>query len=77
MLVSYFMRAVAAMVDATATENTTANAVIGIENLTLTPLFSQPKRANRETPNTQCIELIRKLIFVVFNVKNVETIVPL
>ena len=76
MLVSYFMRAVAAMVDATATENTTANAVI-IENLTLTPLFSQPKRANRETPNTQCIELIRKLIFVVFNVKNVETIVPL
>ena len=76
MLVSYFMRAVAAMVDATATENTAANAVI-IENLTLTPLFSQPKRANRETPNTQCIELIRKLIFVVFNVKNVETIVPL
>ena len=74
MLVSYFMRAVAAMVDATATENTAANAVI-IENLTLTPLFSQPKRANRETPNT--IELIRKLIFVVFNVKNVETIVPL
>ena len=74
MLVSYFMRAVVAMVDTTFTKNTTANAVI-IENLTLTRLFSQQKGENRETPNT--IELIRKLIFVVFNVKNVETIVPL
>ena len=68
------MKAVAAVVYTTVTGNTTAKAVI-IENLTLLPLSSQPKRTIRENPDS--IELIRILIFMILNINNVETIVPL
>ena len=64
------MKAIAAVVYTTVTKNTTDNAVV-TGHLTLTPLYSQPKRRNKENPNSV------EFIFMVFNIKNVERLVPL